>query len=127
MTIYKAFADQEEISKTLMMKKYLGYTDKDVQDNYDMLMREKSLVAVGDYFAEQITAENPPVDFKPPIRLKNDVDATEKIIANIPAAEDNAENEPDGESGSDETPDENGEASSEETTPEPAAEASFGL
>lgn len=47
MTIYKAFADQEELSKTLMMKKYLGYSDRDIEDNYKQLIKDKQLIAVG--------------------------------------------------------------------------------
>ena len=41
MNIYKAFADQDEMSKTLAMMKYLGYTEKDIDDNYKMLIKEK--------------------------------------------------------------------------------------
>lgn len=79
MTIYKAFADNDELSKIIAMKKYLGFTEKDIEDNFKMLIKEKQLVAVADYFAEQITAENPPVDFTSPIRLKNDVLSQQQI------------------------------------------------
>ena len=103
MNIYKAFADQDEMSKTLAMMKYLGYTEKDIDDNYKMLIKEKQMTAVGDYFADSITAENPPVDFKSPIRRKSDVNEENKINtgqallqqkdanANTPAEGENAE------------------------------------
>jgi len=82
MAIYKLFADQDEMSKMLAMKKYLGFTDKDVEENYTMLIKEKQMTAVGDYFADSITADNPPVDFKSPIRRKSDVQEEEQINAN---------------------------------------------
>lgn len=64
MAVYTTFADRDEISKILMMKKYLGFSDAEIEENYKNIIKEKQLVAVGDFFAEQITAENPPVDFK---------------------------------------------------------------
>ena len=67
------------MSKTLAMMKDLGYTEKDIEDNFKMLIKEKQMTAVGDYFADSITAENPPVDFKSPIRRKSDVDEETKI------------------------------------------------
>jgi len=41
MTIYKAFADRDEISKITIMRKYLGMSDKDIEDNFNELIREK--------------------------------------------------------------------------------------
>jgi hypothetical protein len=38
------------------------------------------MVAVADYFADLVSAENPPVDFKSPIRLKNEVDQKENVF-----------------------------------------------
>ena len=92
------------------MKKYLGWTDDDIQKNFEMLIKEKQLVAVAEMFAEKVTAENPPVDFKSPLRLKSDVQAEQKAAG---AAEGNAE-----------------EGGAAEETEEPAKEAepaSFGL
>ena len=86
MTIYNAFADKDEISKISVMKKYLGWTDQDVADNYMNIIREKQMTAVGDFFADQISEENPPIDFKSPVRLKKDVDAEEKVNSNVPEA-----------------------------------------
>lgn len=57
------------------MKKFLGYSDKDIEENFNMLIKEKQLIAIADYFAELITPENPPVGFKSPIKLKSDVAA----------------------------------------------------
>ena len=111
------------------MKKYLGWTDDDIQKNFEMLIKEKQLVAVAEMFAEKVTAENPPVDFKSPLRLKSDVQAEQKAAG---AAEGNAEEggaEADaGSAGATEGNAEEGGAAEE--TEEPAKEAepaSFGL
>ena len=85
MTIYNAFADKDEISKILVQKKYLGWSDRDVEENYKSIIKEKQMTAVGDFFADQISEENPPVDFRSPVRLKKDVDAEEKTNSGIPA------------------------------------------
>ena len=84
MTIYNAFADKDEISKILVQKKYLGWSDRDVEENYKSIIKEKQMTAVGDFFADQISEENPPVDFRSPVRLKKDVDAEEKANSGIP-------------------------------------------
>ena len=78
------------------------------------------MTAVGDYFADSITAENPPVDFKSPIRRKSDVNEENKINtgqallqqkdanANTPAEGENAEEtasvDSDAEGGAEESP-----------------------
>ena len=137
MTIYKAFADQDEISKITVMRKYLGMSDKDIEDNFNELIREKQLVAIAEYYADQINEENPPVDFKSPIRLKKDVEAEEKAASAAASPKQaggggggEGEGEGEGEGGveSGEGEDEGGEEESEsDVGPEPAAEASFGL
>ena len=127
-SIYKAFKDNDEISKIVVMKKFLGYSDKDIEENFNMLIKEKQLIAIADYFAELITPENPPVGFKSPIKLKSDVAAEQAIntMSNL-GNDGNAEDAPtdDGQSGqnpeepntaqNEEQPEEN--ASSEEPTP----------
>ena len=139
MTIYKAFADQDEISKITVMRKYLGMSDKDIEDNFNELIREKQLVAIAEYYAEQVSEENPPVDFKSPIRLKKDVEAEEKAASAAaspkPAGggeggedEGSAEDGEGEDEGGNEGGNEGGEDESEsDAGPEPAAEASFGL
>lgn len=136
MTIYKAFADQDEISKITVMRKYLGMSDKDIEDNFNELIREKQLVAIAEYYADQVTEENPPVDFKSPVRLKKDVEAEEKAASAAASPKpagggeggEGGESEAGVEGGEDEGGDEGGEEESEsDAGPEPAAEASFGL
>lgn len=134
MTIYKSFADQDEISKILMMKKYLGYSDADIEENFRMLIKEKQLTAVGDFFADQVNEENPPVDFKSPIRLKKDVEVEEKLANSNPAGksgDESGEEDASGEeNGGDEAPAEEpaggDEAPAEEDSGEPPP-PSFGL
>lgn len=128
MTIYKAFADADEISKISCLKKYLGFSDKDIEENFRNLIKEKQLTAIGDFFADQISEENPPVDFKSPIRLKKDVDASEKINSGVTS-------KPGGGGGGDEGGDEGGgdddsgdsSDEAEDSGPEEAATPSFGL
>ena len=57
------------------MKKALGMTDKEIEENFASLRLEKQLVAVSDMFAEMVSAENPPVGIKSPLKLKSDADA----------------------------------------------------
>lgn len=113
------------------MRKYLGMSDKDIEDNFNELIREKQLVAIAEYYADQVSEENPPVDFKSPVRLKKDVEAEEKAAS--AAASPKQAGEGEGEEGGDEGGDEGGgdeggeEESESDAGPEPAAEASFGL
>lgn len=94
MQIYHAFADADEISKIICLKKYLGFSDKDVQENYTNIIKEKQLIAIGDYFADQISEDNPPVDFKSPIRLKKDQLAQDDITGvTVPAGKPGEEGE----------------------------------
>lgn len=79
--IYKSYTENDEISKSLAMKKVLGWSDEEIEENFVSLMKDKQLVAIADYFADKISDENPPVDFKSPIRLKADVDKQEQPFA----------------------------------------------
>ena len=79
--IYKAYTDNDEMSKSVAMKNVLGWSDEQINENFVGLIKDKQLVAVADYFGEQISEENPPVDYKSPIRLKKDLEKTEKVFA----------------------------------------------
>ena len=132
MSIYKSFVDQDELSKIVCMKKYLGFTDDEVEENFRMLAKEKQLVAIADWLADKISDENPPVGYESPIKLKSDLDAEEKINgAKKPGSssgEDEEESSEGGEAeaGSEEAPAE-GEASGGEEAEEAPAEPAFGL
>lgn len=83
MAIYKSYADQDELSKIVAMKKALGMTDKEIEENFESLRLEKQLVATADYFAELISAENPPVGIKSPLKLKSDADLEQAIASGM--------------------------------------------
>ena len=132
MTIYNAFADKDEISKISVMKKYLGWTDRDVEENYKNIIKEKQMTAVGDFFADAISEDNPPVDFRSPIRLKKDVDTEEKVNSGIPAGGGDGEGSGDAASGdsSEGSEEPSGDSAEEEPSAPEAEEAttpSFGL
>ena len=136
MSIYKSFVDQDELSKIVCMKKYLGFTDAEVEENFRMLAKEKQLVAIADWLADKISDENPPVGYESPIKLKSDLDAEEKINgAKKPGSsgDDNQEENSgessgsDEQSSSDETSEESSSSESESSEPEAPSEPAFGL
>lgn len=127
MTIYKAFADADEISKISCLKKYLGFSDKDIEENFRNLIKEKQLTAIGDFFADQISEENPPVDFKSPIRLKKDVDADEKINSGVASKPGGGGGDESGDEGGGDEDSGDSSDEAEDSGPEEAATPSFGL
>ena len=131
MSIYKSFKDNDEISKILVLTKILGWTDEQVKENFNLLIKEKQLIAIADYFAEQISPDNPPVDFKSPIKLKSDIDEMQKTFTGgSSGSEGGEESAEEGGESEEEGGDESGseEAEEEEATPAKEPETpSFGL
>ena len=131
MAIYKSFVDQDEISKIVCMKKYLGFTDEEVDENFKMLAKEKQLVAIADWLADKISDENPPVGYESPIKLKKDLEAEEKINgAQKPGSsggEDAGEGEASGEGSAEEESAEASPAEDNNPPSEEPAKPSFGL
>lgn len=78
MDTYKAVVDQEELSKINAMKKILKMTDEEIDQNFLNLIKEKQLVALADYYADKISDENKPLDFKSPLRLSGEEDGEEE-------------------------------------------------
>lgn len=72
MDTYKSVVDQDELSKIDAMKRILKMTDEQIDQNFLNLIKEKQLVALADYYADRISDENRPLDFKSPIRLSGD-------------------------------------------------------
>ena len=72
MDTYKAVVDQEELSKINAMKRILRMTDEEIEQNFQNLIKEKQLVAIADYFADKISDDNKPLDYKSPIRLSGE-------------------------------------------------------
>jgi hypothetical protein len=132
MSIYKSFVDQDELSKIICMKKYLGFTDDEIEENFKMLAKEKQLIAIADWLADKISDDNPPVGYESPIKLKSDLEAEEKINgAKKPDTGENSDNVSE-ESTSTEDSGSSGDTGSGETeSPSPESENSsvpdFGL
>ena len=113
MAIYKAFTDNDEMSKSLCMKKYLGWSDEEIKENYTSLILDKQWAAVADMMSERISDENPPVDIKSPMKLKKDVEQFENNIgkgtdkpANSESGAEQEEQPSGGEEPAEEAPDE---------------------
>lgn len=71
MDTYKTLADNDEFSKTLAMKKILGWTDADVEENFKQLAREKCMAQVSEYWGGKVDSEGPAGQYAiPPIPIK---------------------------------------------------------
>lgn len=111
MAIYKEFTDRDEMSKRMCMKKYLGWTDEEIKENDLAIIKDKQIAAIADYFADMISEDNPPVEYKSPIKLKKDVEKKESV--NIETTEEGGEGE--GEEAEAGVGEEGGEETEEET------------
>lgn len=56
---YSAIADRDEMSKTLAMKKYLGYTDEEVLNNDRERVKEALLQSTIEFYQGKISEEGP--------------------------------------------------------------------
>ena len=54
------------------MKNILKMTDEQIDQNFLNLIKEKQLVALADYYADKISDDNKPLDFKSPLRLSGE-------------------------------------------------------
>lgn len=59
ITNYSQVADRDELSKTLAMKKYLGYTDEEILENNKELVKEAMFNAALEFYAGKIAEEGP--------------------------------------------------------------------
>ena len=127
MAIYKLYAENDEMSKSLAMKKCLGWTDADIKQNFEELIKDKQMISIAEYFGEQISEDNPPVDFKSPIRLKKDIEAVEETFSPTSSTNKGADGEGGDEGGetTDTTDDSGGEM--EEPEAKEAEDPTFGL
>lgn len=79
MNTYKAIIDNEEFSKISAMKKILGMSDADINDNFKNLIREKQLVQLADYWSAKLNSEGPIGEWNSsPIPIKGISDETEQ-------------------------------------------------
>lgn len=56
---YSTIADREELSHTLAMKKYLGYTDEDILENNKQLVKEAMFNAAIEYYQSKMSETGP--------------------------------------------------------------------
>lgn len=62
ITNYSQVADRDELSKTLAMKKYLGYTDEEILENNKQLVKEAMFNSALEFYAGKIAEEGPSDD-----------------------------------------------------------------
>lgn len=78
MNTYKAIIDNEEFSKITAMKKILGYSDADIDENFKNLAKEKCLTQLAEYWSGKIDSEGPAGEYdKPPMPIKGISDKDE--------------------------------------------------
>ena len=130
MNTYKAIIDNEEFSKITAMKKILGYSDADIEENFKNLIKEKCLTELGEYWSGKMTEAGPAGIWDvPPIPIKGISDKDDDASGDEEGREDTS-----GEEGSDEGGEEAAEASDkgggeepEEPEKKEAPEPTFGL
>ena len=73
MAVYKAaLGDDNEFSRITAMKKYLGFTDAEVKENFMNLILEKQYDQLKDYWADQLNKNGPAGEFdKSPLPIKS--------------------------------------------------------
>ena len=116
MDAYKTIVDQEEFSKINAMKKILRMTDDEIEDNFRNLIKEKQLVALADYFADKISDDHKPLDYKSPLRLAGEGENG-----------DSEENKSSESGTSEETSSEEGSEGTEDSSSESDSTPTFGL
>ena len=115
MNIYKnALGDNEEFAPELAMKKFLGFTDADIEDNYKWLIKSKMMAELREFYGSQVAEHKGLAGWEPPIKFKDEVEKDMKKDAESPEDEKSEEDSED--EGSDE------ESSSEESSKESSAE-----
>ena len=125
MNIYKSVVDQEEFSKIVAMKKFLGYSDADVEENFRSLIEEKQRTQLAEWYGEQLNSEGPAV-FDSPVAIKGKTNSGEEPVGEN--AEGNEDKEGGDEGGGDEgSSDEGGEEEEKEEKKEEAPPPTFGL
>lgn len=75
MNIYKAsLGDDKEISKISGMKKYLGFSDAEIKQNFENLIKEKMLTELAEYYSGQVAEKHGLAGYDAPIEYKDDVE-----------------------------------------------------
>ena len=119
MAVYKAaLGDDNEFSRITAMKKYLGFTDAEVKENFMNLILEKQYDQLKDYWADQLNKNGPAGEFdKSPLPIKGSEEEQQQ--------EQEEQQEQETEASSEENAEET--TGSEDQTEDNAGEESFGL
>ena len=119
MAVYKAaLGDDNEFSRITAMKKYLGFTDAEVKENFMNLILEKQYDQLKDYWADQLNKNGPAGEFdKSPLPIKG----SEEEQQQEQEEQQSQETEASSEENAEET------TGSEDQTEDNAGEESFGL
>ena len=119
MAVYKAaLGDDNEFSRITAMKKYLGFTDAEVKENFMNLILEKQYDQLKDYWADQLNKNGPAGEFdKSPLPIKS----SEEEQQQEQEEQQSQETEASSEENAEET------TGSEDQTEDNAGEESFGL
>lgn len=68
MNIYNAsLGDDKEISKISGMKKYLGFSDAEIKQNFENLIKEKMLTELSEYYGGQVAEKHGLAGYDVPI------------------------------------------------------------
>ena len=119
MAVYKAaLGDDNEFSRITAMKKYLGFTDAEVKENFMNLILEKQYDQLKDYWADQLNKNGPAGEFdKSPLPIKG----SEEEQQQEQEEQQSQETEASSEEGAEEA------SGTEKQAEENAGEESFGL
>lgn len=119
MAVYKAaLGDDNEFSRITAMKKYLGFTDAEVKENFMNLILEKQYDQLKDYWADQLNKNGPAGEFdKSPLPIKG----SEEEQQQEQEEQQSQETEASSEEGAEEA------SGTEKQAKENAGEESFGL
>lgn len=135
MTIYKnALGDNEEFAPELAMKKFLGFTDADIEENYKYLIKSKMMAELRDFYGSQVAEHKGLAGWEPPIKYKDQEDKeinqeSETANKEDESDEDNSEDtgsEDSSDTSSDDTSDSE-DSSTEASAPAEPSEPTFGL
>ena len=90
MDTYKAsLGDDNEFSKIVAMKKYLGFTDNDIRENYENLIKEKMLTELGEFYGGKVAENNGLEGWTNPIPFKGSKDNNSETSDNDSNSTDN--------------------------------------
>lgn len=83
MNIYKAVADEDLMSKSIAMKKYLGFSEDEVKENFMGLIKEKMITELGEFYSNQISEKGGLAGWESPIPFMNDFNTKANVDSDV--------------------------------------------